>query len=69
MLPLLLLVLLLEFDKKTIDTRKGDRDVLRAAVVLHQDVGGAVDVQVGGHACRKRRTAAKASEAFMSGLT
>jgi hypothetical protein len=39
------------------------------AIVLHQDGGCAVDVEVGGQDRWKRRTAAKASEAFISGLT
>ncbi len=39
------------------------------AVLADEDVGGAVDVQVGGQDRWKRRTAAKAFEAFISGLT
>ncbi len=42
-----------------------DRRVL--AVLLHEEVGGAVDVEVGGHLYRTRLTAASASEGFMSG--
>jgi hypothetical protein len=39
------------------------------AMLADEDVGGAEDVEVGGQDRRKRRTEAKASEAFMSGLT
>ena len=39
------------------------------AVLADRDVGGAVYVEGGGHDRWKRRTAAKASEAFISGLT
>ncbi len=42
-----------------------DRRVL--AVLLYEGLGAAVDVQVGGHSCRTKLTAARASEAVMSG--
>ena len=37
------------------------------AVLLHEDVGAAEDVEVGGHLCCTRLTAASASAAVMSG--
>jgi hypothetical protein len=36
-------------------------------VALHEDAGGAVDVEVGRHLCCTRLTAASASAAVMSG--
>ncbi len=45
----------------------GGMDRRFGAVARHQDVGAAVDAQVGDHSCRTRVTAASASEAVMFG--
>ncbi len=45
----------------------GGMDRRIGAVARHQDVGAAVDAEVGDHSCRTRVTAASASEAVMSG--
>ncbi len=47
----------------------GGMDRRVGAVVLHEHVGRAVYVEVGGHSCRTKLTAASASEAVMSGRT
>ena len=39
------------------------------AVLLHEEISGAVDVEVGDHLCCTRLTAASASAAVMSGRT
>ena len=41
----------------------GGMDRRIGAVARHQDVGAAVDAEVGDHSCRTRLTAASASEA------
>ncbi len=45
----------------------GGLDRRVGAVLFHEDVGGAEYVEVGDHSCRTRLTAARASEAVMSG--